>query len=89
MKRKEALAPADWAHVIQWNGCVCVESARDTSIQRREFDKMTVYGIPVLQVSHPEIQEAIWIMADLLDGLVLAELGQLIRRPHESIWIER
>jgi hypothetical protein len=79
--------PDVWATLVASSDCVFVENGHDVRIHSRSKD-MTVYSIPVLQVTKKEIQETIWRVGDALDALVLAEEGQLIWRSGESGWSE-
>ena len=80
-------SPKEWATLVESSGCVFVESGRATSVHSRSQD-MTVYSIPLLQLTKPAVRQAIWRVAEALDALVLGEDGQLIWRPGESGWSE-
>jgi hypothetical protein len=83
----EKCAPDEWATLVRSNGCVFVESGRDVRVHSRRTE-MTVYTIPVLQLTKPEVEQTIWRVADALRALVLGEEGQLIWRPGEPGWSE-
>ena len=69
------------------SGCVFVETSREVTVHSRRQD-MTVDSIPMLQPTKRAVQETIWRVAEMLDGLVLGENGQLIWRPGEPEWSE-
>jgi hypothetical protein len=66
---------------------VFVDNANKVSVHSSEPQR-TVYSIPVLPVTRPAVQQAIWRVAAELDALVLGENGQLIWMPGEQEWSE-